>query len=30
MEEERIPYRDVCIDKGPEYFDYKNYKPSWE
>ena len=29
MEEERIPYKNVCLEKGQEYFDYKNYKPEW-
>ena len=26
---ERIPYRDACVVRGPDYFDYRNYSPDW-
>lgn len=29
MNDELATYRDVCIQKGPAYYDYENYTPVW-
>ena len=29
MNNELNGYRNVCIEKGPEYYDYENYIPVW-
>ncbi len=29
MQDELNPYRNVCLEKGTEYYDYENYTPTW-
>jgi len=29
MNDELGTYRNVCVEKGPEYYDYENYEPTW-
>jgi casein kinase II subunit alpha len=29
MHDELTVYRNACVEKGPDYYDYENYTPTW-